>query len=230
MNIHLVAESSHCFIEQIEDLLASDAVSRRPFATNFHQASSMLEILVVMAVLAILMAKHPRGKRRMGRYIRGAIDEDMNLGTLAAKTLITQVFGNTVTERTFVSSIVALWSLIGKTIADNEGPIMVGVAHSDYTAAEIEAWIEQSNSWEEADLVSREISGRKIRRVGVFDESGPSLGTQVLNSGKPVTTKLGWILNAGQTLDLWAYNNGSAALATTAPNVVASGHANLWPR
>ncbi len=166
----------------------------------------------------------------MGRYIRGAVDEDMALGTLAAKTLIIQTFGNVVSERTLVSSLDALWSLIGKTVADNQGPIMVGVAHSDYTAAEVEAWIEQQNSWLEADLVAREITGRKIRRVGVFPEQGQDLSTQVLNDGKPIKTKLNWILNAGQSLDFWAYNNGSAPLATTDPNVVLSGHVNLWPR
>ncbi len=166
----------------------------------------------------------------MGRYIRGAIDEDMALGTLAAKTLVIQTFADSVTERTLVTSVMLQWSMIGKTISDNQGPIMVGVSHSDYTAAEVEAWIERQNSWKEADLVAREISGRKIRRVGVFPEGGASLSTQVLNDGRPVKTRLNWILNAGQSLDFWAYNNGSAALATTDPNVVVSGHANLFPK
>ncbi len=190
----------------------------------------MLEILVVMAVLfAIMMAKHGRRRRSMGRYIAGAIDVDFALGTLAAKTLAVLAVSDVVSERTYISSIDCLWSMIGKTVADNQGPIMVGVAHSDYTAAEIEAWIERTNSWKEADLVSREISSRKIRRVGIFNED-VDLGTQVLNNGRIIKTKLGWILNSGQTIDVWAYNNGSVALGTTDPNVVVSGKANLWPR
>ncbi len=190
---------------------------------------TMIAIAVITGFIGL--AKRGRGKRRsMGRYIRGNIDLDLALGTLAAKTLVALAVNQTVTERTWLSSVVLQWSLIGKTIADNQGPIMVGIAHSDYTAAEIEAWIENTTTWAEADLVGREISGRKIRRVGVFPEGGQSLSTQVLNDGKPVRTKCNWILNAGQTIDVWAYNNGSAALATTDPNVVASGHANLWPR
>ncbi len=190
----------------------------------------MLEILVIVIAMLVMAKKKPQRRRRMGRYIRGAVDEDMALGTLAAKTLVIQTFGNTVTERSLVSSVQLLWSMVGKSVADNQGPIMVGLCHSDYTAAEVEAWIEQQNSWQESDLVAREISGRKIRRVGVFPEQGADLSTQVLNDGKPIKTKLNWILNAGQSLDFWAYNNGSAALATTDPNVVISGHANLWPR
>ncbi len=189
----------------------------------------MLEILVTAIAMLVMARKTPRRKRAMGRYIRGNIDLDSALGTLAAKTLLTFPVSSTVSERTLISSVVAQWSLIGKTIADNQGPIMVGLAHSDYTAAEIEAWVEQQGSWAEADLVAREISSRKIRRVGVFSEAA-SLGASTLNEGRPVKTKLNWILNAGQTLDVWAYNNGSAALATTDPNVVVSGHANLWPR
>ncbi len=166
----------------------------------------------------------------MGRYIRGAVDEDMNLGSLAAKTLVIQAFGDVVTERTLITSLDAMWSMIGKTIADNQGPIMVGVSHGDYTAAEVEAWIERQDSWKEADLIAREITGRKIRRVGVFPEGGASLSTQVLNEGRSIKTRLNWILNVGQTIDFWAYNNGSAALATTLPNVVVSGHVNLFPK
>ncbi len=166
----------------------------------------------------------------MGRYIKGNVDEDMTLGTLAAKTAVLQQFTDAVEERSLISSLQLLWSLIGKTVADNQGPIMVGVAHSDYTLAEVEAWIELQTGWAEGDQVSREIQNRKIRRVGVFEETGQDLATQVLNQGRSVKTKLNWILTTGQSIKFWAYNNGSANLATTAPNVVLSGHANLWPR
>ncbi len=188
--------------------------------------------MVLCLGLVLGMAHKGRPKRRaMGRYIRGAVDMDSALGTLAAKTLAALAMNDTVTERSFVSSMVANWSLGGFTTGDNIGPIMVGVAHSDYSAAEIEAWIERANSWKEADLVSREIASRKIRRVGVFTGvSGVTGAILTLNGGKPIKTKLNWILNAGQTLDVWAYNNGSAPIATTDPNLIVSGHVNIWPR
>ncbi len=192
----------------------------------------MLEILVVMAVLAILMAK-ARGRRRrsMGKYIRGNVDNDFSLGTLAASTGIVSQNVSTVNERTLVSSLVATWTMSGFTVGDNIGPIEVGVAHGDYSLAEIEAVLELTTGWNEGNLTSQELSKRKIRRIGVFEApAGGGLGAVVLNEGKSIKTKLNWILLQGQTLQYWAYNMGTGAVATTDPNVHVRGHANLWPR
>ncbi len=155
----------------------------------------------------------------------------MALGTLAARTLQAQGFGEAVNERTFLSSIVGIWSIDDITQAADSGPIMVGVAHNDYTAAEIEAFIENAASWNEGDLIGQEIGKRKIRIVGIF--RGPATdgtGSMTLNEGRPIKTKCNFMLLQGQSVDLWAYNLGSAALATTVPNVHLEGHANLWPR
>ncbi len=200
----------------------------RPFATNFHQASPMLEILVVMAVIAILMAKK-RGKK-FRAYIKGPIQNRFTLGTLAPVTLLGDNIDDSVTERAWLSSILCTWSMDEFTTGAGDGPILVGIAHSDYSDAEIEAWVEQTTGWDVGDLVSREISGRKIRRVGIFGSTGQALSGTVLNDGKPIRTKCGWMLNTGQSIRIWAYNQGSSALATTSPAVVTAGHANLWPR
>ncbi len=137
---------------------------------------------------------------------------------------------DTVNERTYVSSLVATWSMQGMTTGDNIGPIMVGVAHGDYSLAEIEAWIELTTGWDEGNLISREVAARKIRRIGVFRKDAVGIGVQALNDGRPITTKLGWILLQSQTVQYWAYNMGTGSLATTDPNVYVQGHCNLWPR
>ncbi len=169
----------------------------------------------------------------MGKYIKGNVDEVVALGTLASRTLVAATFGDTVNERTKISSIVAAWSLSGYTGGDNIGPILVGVAHSDYSAAEIEAVIENSGSWSEGDLIAQEVVSRKIRIVGTmgpgFSDAGPG-DAWVLNGGRPFKTKLNWMLLQGQTLDLWAYNLGGSPLATTDPDLRVEGHANLWPQ
>ncbi len=223
--------------ELIEDLQHSTpvatGVSVRPFATNFYQAFSMLEILVVMAVFAIGMAKaKPRRRRSMGRYLRGNVDESIPLGTLASRTLVLTAFDETVVERTFISSVVATWRLADMTQGAGIGPIMVGLAHSDYSAAEIEEWIETTGSWNEGDLVqTREVARRLIKTVGVFgDADVDGVGIAHLRNGNPITTKLKWILTTGDTVDAWAYNLGGNPLATTTPTVFLQGHANLWPR
>lgn len=173
------------------------------------------------------MARKPR--RRMGRYIRGNIDVDIAMGTLAAQTA--QLFAtDTVKERTYVSSMVNSYSLSGVTPVENTGPVQVGVAHSDYSLSEVEAWIEQVTGWDEADLVAQEIAKRKIRRIGVFANPATLVESSRLADGRMVKTRLGWILLQGQGLNIWVYNMGVVAFATTDPNVNVSGHANLWPK
>ncbi len=191
----------------------------------------MLEILVIVVAM-LVMAKKPVRRRRMGRYLRGNVDESLGLGTLASRTAVLAAFDETVVERTLVSSIVATWRLADMTQGAGIGPIMVGVAHSDYTQAEIEEWIETTGSWNEGDLIqTKEVSRRLIRNIGTFRGDGVSgVGIDVLTNGKPIKTMLKWILTTGDTLNLWAYNLGGNPLATTVPTVFVQGHANLWPR
>ncbi len=176
------------------------------------------------------MAKNPKRRRKFRKYLKGIIDEIMGLSTLAAETLISALVGDSIDEKAWLTSVVATWSLSDMTTGDNIGPIVVGVAHSDYTSAEVEAWIENTNSWTEGDLVSREVAQRKIRLVGTFEAQVSGSGAiVVLNDGKPIHTKCGWQLTTGDTVRFWAYNSGTAALATTSPEVRMQGHANLWP-
>lgn len=169
-------------------------------------------------------------KRRFRRYLKGVIQNRFTLGTLAPLTLLGDDIADSVVERAWLSSVQCTWSMDEFTTGAGDGPILVGIAHSDYSDAEIEAWVEQTSSWEEADLVAQEIAKRKIRRVGTFGSTGQALSGTVLNDGKPIRTKCGWMLATGQSIRIWAYNQGSSALATTSPAVVTSGHANLWPR
>ncbi len=192
----------------------------------------MLETILAAAIILLMMAGKP--KRKFRAYLRGQIDEAMSLGTLGSQTLFSQNWDESVDELCWVSSIRSTWTLSNYTPLTGAGPVIVGVAHSDYTSAEIEAFIENANSWTRGDLVAQEVAKRKIRIVGTFDTPGtdtdPSFDTYSLNDGKPIRTKCGWTLTTGQTLKSWAYNAGSAALGTTDPRVTQEGHANLWPR
>ncbi len=168
-------------------------------------------------------------KRSRGRYLKGNIDEELAMPGLAANTLVSTPFDEVVEEKTLISSIVATHSLSNFTIGDDKGPISVGVAHSDYTSAEIEEVIELASGWTRGNKVSQEIAKRLVRKIGTF--SGPpggGLGTAVLNEGKPIKTKLNWSITTGFTLKLWAYNHGTGAIATTTPDYHIQGHANLW--
>ncbi len=171
-----------------------------------------------------------RKKGAFRKYLRGAISMDFSLGTLASKDTVTIDNTDSVVEKAWVSSVKATWSMASYTPTVGVGPIVVGVAHSDYTATEIEEWLENTGSWEEASQVSQEIAKRKIRIVGTFEVPAASTETIPLNDGMQITTKCGWMLRTGQTVRYWAYNRGTAAIATTVPIVNIEGHANLWPR
>ncbi len=185
---------------------------------------------IILMALVVMMAKGRRPRKRsMGRYVRGNIAENIALGTLAANTTLLSAT-DTVNERTRVSSIVCTYSLAGFTPIENAGPILVGIAHSDYSVAEVEAWIELQTGWDEGDLGSREVANRYIRRIGQFDVPAAANQSIALNEGRPIKTKLNWILLQSQGLNFFCYNTGTAAVATTDPNVQVQGHANLWPR
>ncbi len=189
-------------------------------------------LIFITLIVMLAMAKTRRRRRRgmpMRNYIRGNLDLSIAGGTLAGNTALKQDVGDTVDDTTKVTSIVATHTWSGFTGGDNIGPVQVGVAHSDYSLAEISAYINLSTGWSQADLVSREISARKIRRIGTFQVEAASAGEiSVLNDGKPIKTKLNWILSEGQTLAFWMFNTGSAAFATTDPDYNIFGHANLF--
>ncbi len=168
----------------------------------------------------------------MGRYLRGAVDAKLDIGTLAAKTLVSVAIPGVVQERTLISSVVAAYGISDWTLAVGDGPLMVGVSHGDYSDAEIESYLEATGNWDEGNKVAQESARRKIRRVGMITAPpDANVGSQnVLNDGKPIKTKLNWILNQGIGIRLWAYNMGDSAFASTDPDLFANGHANLWPR
>jgi len=176
------------------------------------------------------MAKRANGKRRFPkRYIRGVVNAELTSSVLTGKTASSAAFPEVVTEQARISSILASWALTNFTPFLDSGPMMVGLAHSDYSVAEIEEYIENVDSWDEGDLVqSREIGRRLIRILGIFDNPVAVTDSISLNDGKPIKTKLNWQLASGQTLRLWVYNTGSASIAT-AVKVDGRGHANLWP-
>ncbi len=188
----------------------------------------------VIAGLIVLVgaAKRRRRRRKMGRYLRGNVDEEVSLATLATKDVVGAAFDETVNERTLVSSIDATYSLSNFTPGANIGPFVFGVAHGDYTDAEIEEYLELAGQWNEGNLVSsREVAKRLIRRIGVIGgEIDDAADIAMFNDGRPMKTKLNWILLQGQTIRLWAFNSGSANVATTAPSLVANGHVNLFPK
>lgn len=148
-------------------------------------------------------------KRRGGSLIKGKVNAELSLGTLAGNTLLGGPISDTVTEKAFLLSADLTVSIRDHTAG--EGPIHVGICHSDYSDTEVEEWFETQGSWEKGDMVEQEKARRKCRHIGTF----PGLSTEeVLNDGNPIRVRCRWTLTTGQTLKIWAYNKHSGALTT----------------
>ncbi len=178
------------------------------------------------------MPRKSSGRRKFRRYIRGAIDEAITVGALAANTGLRTVLSTTVVEPTWISSVDLNWAITDLDAVDDSGPVIAYIAHSDYSLTEIESWIETTTgSWDQGDLIVKEIMRRKIKRVGQFQQGGGHLTTDqmAIGTGRPVKTKLNWLLVADDTISLVIYNAGAVALGAT-PTLQVVGHANLWPK
>lgn len=174
------------------------------------------------------MAK--KGRRKFRRYIRGVFNHDFALGAFAGETLIGSLLPDAVTETTFCTSVRATWSLGDFPAGDNDGPILVGWAHGDYSDAEVESWLEATSTWEVGNLIAQELMRRKIKIVGTFpvQSAQNTTAVNVMNDGRPVKTKLNWMLQTGQILRAWAFNEGTGTI--TSGTIHCHGVAHLWPR
>ena len=187
----------------------------------------MIELILLALCACALAKRKPFRRRNWNSYLSGVLEIDKSLTTLASKAL-TSATSETVIESMRVSSIRATWAISDFTPGANIGPIICGVAHSDYDDTEIESWVEDAGSWNLGNLTAREIRTRRIRQVGVFSAPGAANLDMSLNDGRPIKTKLNWVLTTGDGLKFWAYNTGGQDIATTVPNMTVFGRANLW--
>ncbi len=177
-------------------------------------------LAVFFGITVSLMPTKKPTRRSRGKYLKGSMDVEVATSTLADNDVISDIVGDTPTEKVRCSSIEATYSISGTA---GDGPLIIGVAHSDYTDAEIEETLENAGSWSLGDKVSQERAKRLVREIGTFD----GLATEeVLNDGKPIKTRLNWSLISGQALRFWVWNKSGSALQATLLNV--QGHANLW--
>jgi len=172
--------------------------------------SLMIELILTL-VLLVLMARR-RGRRRWTAKDAnlpafGGID----LLTVANATVVKQDLTTIADNEYRCLSMRMVWTRRGGTAG--EGPLVFGVAHGDYSVTEIKECLEAEAAWTAGNKVANEQANRLIRRIGVFS----GLGTdEDFNDGKPVTTRLNWLITEGQTIDAWAYNQSGAQLATGA--------------
>ncbi len=102
-----------------------------------------------------------------------------------------------------------------------------GVAHSDYSAAEIEECLEATASIDLGDKVAQEQANRLVRTIGTISPGGGVAAASGIPfaDGRTVKTKLNWKMSIGDTLVGWV-RNGSAVVYTTGATLTVQG--DLW--
>ncbi len=166
------------------------------------------------------MAKKAPRKRRFNlRRVR--FSTELALATLGSDTALTVSLTGAGDHAYRAVVIKGSWNQTGLTAG--EGPVTVGYAHSDYTVAEIKECLEAFAAISQGDKIAQEKAGRIVRTVGTFR----SEANNALNDGKPISTRLNWLMAIGDSINMFCFNEEQGALSTGA---LINHQGDLWVR
>ncbi len=174
-----------------------------------------------MRLPAPVVDKHRTQYRRTANFVAIPFEVALTLGTLANNaTLTADLLASDFDDDIYMISVDCAFGLEGQTAG--EGPIHVGIAHSDYTDAEIQEYLDVDPT-ERHDKIAQErvkrgAQIRKFGRFGIGTEGGPNT---VLANGTLQRKPLKFVVNEGKTLSVYATNRGVGN--TTGREVKASG-------
>ncbi len=178
-----------------------------------------------MSALFVGAAKKRRSRKRRFSLRRVRIASSPAIGALASEDVgVVAISAAAADKLRFISfNATYTWVDVG---AAGDGALEFGLAHSDYTAAEIEACLESAGSIDLGDKVAQEIANRWVRRIGTISDTIGGAGEEKeFNDGRQVKTKLNWLMSAGDTLSIW-FRNGSGTVYTSGSSMSVLG--DLW--
>ncbi len=167
---------------------------------------------------------HGRRSRRKYNLRRVRVATSITIGALAAKDVTSSALTSASASSMRVVSVDFIYGLsdLGATSDDGQE---FGLAHSDYTAAEIEECLEAATSIDPGDKISAEKANRLVRTIGNF-VGAPGTGAGLnFNDGQSKKTRLNWLLTPGDTVQLWI-RNSSGTVYTTGATVDVMG--SMW--
>ncbi len=178
------------------------------------------------------MARRARKRYRRGRGRRTPrrvrIASGLPCVALAPKDVVTGALTAVATETYRLLSVKLnyKWEDIAAVIDDG---LEFGLAHSDYTAAEIEECLESQASIDLGDKTAQEQSNRLVRSLGTIAAIGNVAegGSMPFNSGRPLKTRLNWLMTTGKQLSIWV-RNGSGTIWTTGSSIQAQGDMYIY--
>ncbi len=157
-----------------------------------------------------------RARKRDKNFVAISFEGQLALGTLSNAIVISGgIFGAVFGEDIFVVSADLLFTL--RDLTGGEGPIKVGLAHSDLSVTEINEAITVELT-DPDDIITKERLSRPVRTVGIFTSDTAASGGQTnrLEDGTKIRQKLMFSIGDGFTLDMWAKNQSGATLTTGA--------------
>ncbi len=164
----------------------------------------MIEILATL-ILTLFLAKHPKRRYSLKRI---RITPERTLTTLGSDTALIATISGTGDLSYRAVTVKGVWTMLGLT--SGEGPVTVGYAHSDYTVAEIKECLEAQLSINQGNKIENERANRLVRIVGSF------AANLALNDGRPIKTRLNWLISVSDSVNMFAFNEDTAALTTGA--------------
>ncbi len=168
--------------------------------------------------------RHGRRRRRPFNLRRVRVASQLSIGALASLDVVTAATTSTVQDPLRIISVDFAYKLVDLGATADDGQEF-GLSHSDYTAAEIEECLEVSGSIDLGNKIALEQANRLVRTIGVM-VGAPGTGAGLsFNDGKPMKTKLNWLMSTGDTLNIWI-RNGSGVVYTTGADLVVFG--DLW--
>ncbi len=172
----------------------------------------MYYIYIIAALVLLVLAAKKRRRRRSGRFVALPFNTQQALATLADETVVSADLTTNLAEDFYAISVDIIASIDGGA---SEGPVEVGVAHDDYTVAEIKEFIDV-NLTDPDDKIAQERSRRLIRRLGTIANIGAGGASLVPRSGEAKRIPLRFVLGDGHTLSAWVMNHSGGALTTGA--------------
>ncbi len=184
-------------------------------------------ILIMVCLMALTMAK-ARGRRggrgrNMKMFQKLRVSTFLSVGAIG-NGIVEQAALTAVLQNEYrVTSVDVVWAMRDHTAA--EGPITVGFSHPDYTDTEVLECLTAS-VLSPSHKVQQEQESRLVRVVGTFPGI---LAEESLNDGKPIKTKLNWLVADGDVAcNIFALNSSGATL-TDGSDIVVTGQINgFW--
>ena len=151
----------------------------------------------------------PKHNRKGFRALK--VDFENTLLTLADEAYVGADLSTTVDRTVYLFNLKVTAALRGLTAG--EGPLHLIVAHSNYNDTQVIEWFQSVGSWDSGDMISNERARRKCRLIATFSGNETE---EVPNDGLPISVKLGFPVQDGETLQFGMYNESTATLTTGA--------------